>query len=115
MNTAMVIIISTFTAVLGFIFSRVLDTRHMRYQQEVYEELVEKMNIKLMESNQRELRLIKALNELQMQKAGIKFQDIAKKLYNTKETAKEADESIKIFFDLSQTLPDDNGIDFGGF
>lgn len=109
MNTAMVIIISTFTAVLGFIFSRVLDTKYMRYQQEVYEEAMESMASR---HKEKEARLIKALNQMQMEKAKpMSMRKAVEKLYNIP----QVDESIKVFFDLSQQLPDDDSIDFGGF
>lgn len=113
MNTAMVIIISTFTAVLGFIFSRVLDTRHMRYQQEVYEEAMERMASR---HKAKEARLLKALAELQMEKAKpMNMRKAVERLYNIPLMDEKVDESIKVFFDLSQQLPDDDSIDFGGF
>lgn len=112
---ALLVFVGVVSMIAGYLLKYMQDIKHFKEIEEVYGELVEKMNIKLKESGQRELRLIKCLNELQLQKAGIKFQDIAKKLYNTKEATKEADESVKMFFDISQQLPDDNGIDFGGF
>lgn len=113
MSITLTIAIATGTAVLGFIFSRVLDIKHMRYQQEVYEEAMERMASR---HKAKEARLLKALAELQMEKAKpMSMRKAVERLYNIPLMDEKADESVKVFFDLSQTLPEDNGIDFGGF
>ena len=105
MSITLTIAIATGTAVAGFIFSRVLDTKYMDGIKDIYEE-----NISLMKEDfrKKEEQYLEIIYRYQIKDAQAKLKsnslkEAVKKLY---ETPLHVDESIKGFFDVTAPLPE---------
>ena len=113
---ALLVFVGVVSMIAGYLLKYMQDIKHFKEIEDIYEEAIKNMTA---DWKNRELRYQKRLNQMQTFMAetqlrkptAMGMRNMMEKLIDTK----DMDESVKAFFDLSQTLPDDNGIDFGGF